>query len=168
MWGEPTKAAYRKRSRISGLTSTVVVGKIPLVSRRTLRQHVMPRSIGRIVMLATALLLALPPGWCCAAPPKPTKKPAAPPPVCCCCQQRQSADHTPNSLPPPVPPIRSCCHQDAVAPAAFKMPVEVVVAVLATDAAGMAILNSAACSLTDPEAFVQSPPLQILLCVWRC
>jgi hypothetical protein len=129
----------------------------------------MRHSLARFLMLGAALLLVLPPGWCCAAPSKSVtvKKPAAPP-VCCCCHPVQAAEQTPESPLPPVPPIRNCCHHDAVAPAAFKAPVEIAVVFPAPDVARIGISMPATSSLVDAEALISSPPLQILHCVWRC
>jgi hypothetical protein len=129
----------------------------------------MKRLAARIMVLCTALLLALPPGWCCAALARAPKKAAEPPPVCCCCHQTEAPPKAPAAPPPAFPLGRSCCQQDAVAPATFKAPIALdVAAILPLCIAHLPLVSVSLSSLADENMSILFPPLQVLHCVWHC
>jgi hypothetical protein len=119
------------------------------------------RRFTRAVVLLPALLLAAPPGWCCSAPAD--KLAPQPADHCCPCTGDQPETPAPN------PPTRICrCHPDALAlqggpslefhqaVAALPLPVD------------PHLPSAAACAPGAPEPYAHAPPIQLLLCVWRC
>jgi hypothetical protein len=128
----------------------------------------MQRLAARILMLGTALLLALPPGWCCPSPPKSPRKSDAAPPLCCCCYQTQPPEKAPVGPPPLFPPGRSCCQQDADVPGAFKAPLDLQTGVILAIATTKLLDVNPTLSFVASGLQVTSPPLRLLHCVWRC
>lgn len=120
-------------------------------------------AFSKLLVLTSALLLALPPGWCCAAPsPKDADLPVQP--THPCCQHEQS---TPDQKPAPAQPVQKCCcDNDLASPPSpettspdLAISIPVAIPAPALHATGVSDL-----SFTD----FSSPPLHVLQCVWRC
>jgi hypothetical protein len=122
----------------------------------------------KLLVLTSAVLLALPPGWCCATPSqKPAQTPAKHAAHSCCRQPKQTP--TPDQEPGPGQPVQKCCcENDLASPAnpekaspdlTFSVPVP------SPDTLMAEVGGAGAASAISPTA---SPPLYILQCVWRC
>lgn len=127
----------------------------------------------RSLALACSLLVALPPGWCCIRPSGCCNRASAqagksiPEPCAGCC----AGKHAPIDSPQPEPakaPARCCCEHNYTPPPA---PDDTD-----ADLAVFAGLPAALADLADDQVVgddslilhVHSPPLRLLLCVWRC
>jgi hypothetical protein len=128
----------------------------------------------RILVMCSAVVIALPPGWCClgfraaAAASEPAE--VTPPPKSCCHPE-------PVPVPPDGPvgqsrgaPTLSCCCQDKAAVRGDQK--------VATDGPGLSTpLVSPVVHWTGPltgfrekhfTLFSLAPPLQVLHCTWLC
>jgi hypothetical protein len=119
--------------------------------------------LGRILVLTTAVLLALPTGWCCSAPAASPKSSSKVPP--CCRTEKTNETRTPAC---PAQSDKCCCrNNDKTEPPAklsFAAPLAITLDVLVDLPA---IVISAVADL-EPSAVESPPPRHLLLCVWLC
>jgi hypothetical protein len=132
--------------------------------------RVMSSLATKLLVLFVSGLLTLPPGWCCVPPASPAEEqPQLAESSCCCCCSQTADVPTSDEHPRPLPPLKGrCCQWDSTAPPAPK----VLTADLAP-APQHTLLDLSLTALAPPIGFeasesAVSPPLQILLCVWRC
>ncbi|MGE0609451.1 MAG: hypothetical protein AB7O62_20335 [Pirellulales bacterium] len=124
----------------------------------------MNAAVLKSLVLANALLLAMPPGWCCRVP---AIKDAAVRKSSCCHQQ--TPERPAPSQMPGQPGLHCCCTRQATLPQAAVAPDHDgvnAVAVLAETALGP-LQQTLPLSHALP-AMAAGPPLRILNCVWRC
>src|SRR5215471_12531830 len=80
------------------------------------RLVLMSAFVSKLLILTSAVLLALPPGWCCATPSqKPVDTPAKQPAHSCCQHQKQTPT-TSQEPAPSQPPPKCYCEKDLVSP----------------------------------------------------
>lgn len=123
--------------------------------------------VSKLLILTSAVLLALPPGWCCITPNQKTAE--TPPKVPHSCCQLHQEQPTPDQEPVPRQPVQKCCCEKELpspqnpetAPLELTFTHSVAIpAALSNDVGGV-----------DGPSFDSSPfspPLHILQCVWRC
>jgi hypothetical protein len=120
------------------------------------------------LVLCNALLMGLPQGWCCVVPFQTAESQAPGTRSCPHCKQAAQTK-SPSQKQEPVQPINSCrCQADMTGVKAAKtvlpdlssaLPVAVARADLLLD--GGTVPDSIVCN-------VNSPPLQLIHCVWLC
>lgn len=123
------------------------------------------------IVLANALLVALPPGWCRGVcvdrQPAAATQPAPAKPTCC--QRAQTCPAPESDQAPARPAARCCCSYDATAP-------EKVTASTDHAWAALPLIAGVLCpELSSPVSHFEAqppdpsgPPLRVLQCVWRC
>jgi hypothetical protein len=123
----------------------------------------------RILVLGNALLLALPPGWCCLLPARPTAP--APEDALPCCPLCRHEAQQPASPPEacPNPPAGGCsCQSDPATPPQAKTAAPDLSVAPDFASAGEALAPTGIGPALAVLPSFASPPLQVLLCVWRC
>lgn len=129
-----------------------------------------------LMALVAAALVALPPGWCCrlvsargCMPAETAKAAAAPQPLSCCHHkpvQKQPSPCAPQS--PAKPGQMLCCFPQPTVPqkTSWQAP---DLAMLPFEQPVVLALGTLSPSLPEPAWFVvNSPPLNLLHCVWLC
>jgi hypothetical protein len=118
----------------------------------------------RVLVLANALLLALPPGWCCLPADEPAR--AAAPCRGCCHQAGDPQDATPE--PEPLPPANDCCCLwDSVPPPDSRGLAPDLSVAAAVFAEALPVLHAPRVEREAPHSFAP-PPRHVLLCLWLC
>ena len=128
------------------------------------------RLVTRLLVLSTALLLALPPGWCCAAPAADDSAKESRSSVPPCCQGKHD-ESKPNNSTPSNTQHRNCqccwAPESSTAPSKTILPDATLLALpVPVVLAPVAILG-----ISEPieTGFASSsPPLHVLLCTWVC
>ena len=135
----------------------------------------MPSRFSRILVLASALPLALPASWCCmlAVPPRADKPAPAAETPCQCCQALAAAKPAPGHAPRPQPrPSKSadcpCLYRNATPPSGLKTPGLDLAHPAPPAALPVPTLVAGGPEVARPEPAGLSLPRNLLHCVWLC
>lgn len=121
----------------------------------------------QLLAVATSLVLALPPGSCGVFRHQEQAEPA--PVKVSCCHTTVPGHPCDSSQSPSRPSVKCCCTYDATLPEKSAPPTNSVASafIVAVDSRPLNV-GRQNITATDFAPLPSGPPLQILLCVWRC